>query len=447
LEITLNKKNNTEGLIKIKLSQSDYQPQVEEKLKEYARKANLKGFRQGKVPAGVIKKMFGKSVLADEINHILSHKLTDYIKENKLQVIGEPLPNTAKANTIDWDTQTDFEFEYELGMVEEFSPEVSAKVKVNGYRIAVSDAVVQETLEDLRKRFGKVSYPETSETGDNLFGELLSEDGSFKKESIMLPTDKIIAKEQKKFIGLAKESTVSFIPAKSFEVSHWAEIVNVSTEEAQKHSGNFALKITTISRVEPATVNQELFDRVFGKGSVSDEEGFLKKIKETIESNYQRETEHFLDHHIEDYYIANTRINLPENFLKTWLKATSKGEITDEVLGKEFAAYVRSKKWDLVKGKIADQQKIHVETEEVKSRAKELIISQFGGPAIAEQLQDKLDAIADNYLSHENGQNFMKLYNLLRHERIMKHIREQITIAEKSVTLDEFRKIVKEHTH
>ena len=127
MEIILNKTNNTEGLIKIKLTEGDYQPNVEEKVKDYARKASIKGFRQGKVPTGVIKKMFGKSILVEEINHLLSHKLSDYIKENNLKILGEPIPNQEKALTIDWEAQKNFEFEYQIGMVEDFNYDLSSK--------------------------------------------------------------------------------------------------------------------------------------------------------------------------------------------------------------------------------------------------------------------------------------------------------------------------------
>jgi trigger factor len=194
-------------------------------------------------------------------------------------------------------------------------------------------------------------------------------------------------------------------------------------------------------------MGQELFDRVFGKDTVKNEEEFIQKIKETIQGNYQRETEHFLDHYIEDYFISNTKITLPEDFLKNWLKATSEGQVTDEVIAKEFESYVRSVKWDLIKNKIAEDHNIKVEADDVKAKAREMIIAQFGGPAIARQLQDRLDAITDNYLSHENGQNFMRLYNQLRLEGIMKVIKENITVQEKAVSLDEFKKIVEEHKH
>jgi trigger factor len=454
LEITLNKKTSTEGLIKIKLSEGDYQPKVEEKVKDYARKANIKGFRQGKVPTGVIRKMFGKSILVDEINHLLSHKITDYIKDNNIQILGEPLPNHDKTKDIDWDAQKDFEFEYQIGLVDDFTYDLSKKTKVKGYTIEVDDKIIQETLSDLKKRFGKVTYPEVSEAQDSLFGDLRQTETaaasgeSLKKEHASVPIEKVQENEQHKFIGVKKDDEIEFEPNKVFkDESLITELLGLSTEEAKAADGKFVLKINTISRTEPAELNPELYDRVFGKDAARTEEEFISKIKETISENYKRETDHFLDHHIEDYFLENTAINLPDSFLKTWLKTTSQGQVTDSVLDTEFDHYVRGLKWDLIKNKIADDNQIKVEAEEVRNKAKEMIVAQFGGQAFAEQLQDKLDGIADNYLSNENGQNFMRLYNQLRSEKIMKHVREHITIEEKKVSVDEFKKIVAEHKH
>ncbi len=448
MEITLNKTNNTEGLIKIKLTEGDYQPHVEEKVKDYARKASIKGFRQGKVPTGVIKKMFGKSILVEEINHLLSHKLSDYIKENNLKILGEPLPNQDKAQTIDWETQKTFDFEYQIGMVEEFKYDLSSTVSVKSYAIEVDEKTIKETVSDLKKRFGKVNYPEVSEATDNLYGELRAAEGEFKKENTFIAIEKVEKKEQKNFIGLKKEGEVEFDISKIYEdATQTAELLDQAPEEASKAVGKYVLKVNTISRTEPAELNQELFDRVFGKDTVKNEEEFVAKIKETISENYKRETDHFLEHHIEDHFIANTSINLPDDFLKTWLKMSSKGQVTDSVLEKEFEEYKRGLKWDLVKNRIADDNKIKVEADEVRAKAKDMIISQFGGQAFAAQISDKLDGIADNYLQNDNGQNFMKLYNQLRAEKIMTHIRENITIKEKGVSLDEFKKIVEEHKH
>jgi trigger factor len=454
LEITLDKKTNTEGLIKIKLTERDYQPSVEEKVKDYARKANIKGFRQGKVPTGVIKKMFGKSILVDEINHLLSHKITDYIKDNNIKILGEPLPNHDKSRDIDWDAQKDFEFEYEIGMVEDFNYELSPKTKVKAYQIEVDEKTIQDTISDLKKRFGKVTYPEVSEDQDTLFGELRAADAgaegaeATKKEHASIPIEKVEKSEQKKFTGLKKEDEVTFEIRKIFkDEADISELLGLSAEEAKAATGPYILKVNTISRTEPAELTQELFDRVFGKDAAKTEAEFVQKVKDTISENYKRETDHFLDHHIEDFFLENTKINLPDGFLKTWLKSTSQGQVTDSVLDTEFDHYVRGLKWDLIKNKIADDNQIKVEADEVRNKAKEMIVAQFGGQAFAEQLKDKLDGIADNYLQNENGQNFMRLYNQLRGEKILKHVREKITIEEKKVSVEDFKKIVAEHKH
>ncbi|HRI80533.1 MAG TPA: trigger factor, partial [Cyclobacteriaceae bacterium] len=204
-----------------------------------------------------------------------------------------------------------------------------------------------------------------------------------------------------------------------------------------------------ISHNEPAEINQDLFDKTFGKDVVKSEEEFITKIKETISENYKREADHLLEHEIQHQLVDHTQVNMPDSFLKTWLKASGDGKITDEVIGKEFEDYKTGLKWDLIKNKLSDEYKVAVESGEVKDRAKQLIAQQFGGPAIAEQLGDKFDGIADNYLSGQDGkgENFMRLYNQIRHEKLMKVIKENITITDKNISLDEFKKMVAEHSH
>jgi len=448
MDIILDKQSTTDGLIKITLTESDYQPKVEEKVKEYSRKANIKGFRAGKVPSGVIKKMYGKSILVEEVNHLISHSVSDYIKDNNLRILGDPLPNQEKARTIDWDTQKSFEFEFQVGMVEDFQYELSPKVKLKSHSIEVDEAVIQETLTDMKQRFGNVAYPEVSGENDNLFGDVTGSDGE--KKSSYIPIAKVEKKEQEKFLGRKKEDQVEFeIEKISPEPAVIARILNLPEQDAKDAKGKYTLTISTISHVEPAEVNQALFDKVFGNDVVKSEEEFLNKIKETISENYTRETEHLLNHEIEHFYVDHTTINMPDEFLKSWLKATSDGKVTDDVLEKEFNEYRNSLKWDLIKNKIAEDLKITVESEEVKNKAKLLIAEQFGGPAIADQLGDKLEAIADNYLAGQDGkgQNFMRLYNQLRQEKIMKAILSTATVTEKKVSLDEFKKIAAEHQH
>jgi len=449
LNITLDKQSETDGLIKVQLSATDYQPKVDEKLKEYARKANIKGFRQGKVPTGVIKKMFGKSILVEEVNHLVSHSVSDYIRDQKLRILGDPMPNQEKGMAIDWDSQKEFEFEFQIGLVEDFKVDLSKAVKVNSHKIEVDQKVIDETLEDIKNRFGNASYPEVSDADCNLYGEVSGKDEEEQKGSF-IAIGKVAKKEQKKFIGLKKDDVVEFDIEKLFDdKKNIAQALNISEEEVENAKGNYSFKVTSISKTEPAEINQELFDKVFGKDVVKSEEEFIAKIKSTIAENYDRETDHLLDHEIQHYYVDHTVINMPDNFLKNWLINTSNGSVTEEILDKEFNAYKESLKWDLIKNKIAEEKEIKVEGDEVREKAKQFIMEQFGGPAIAAQLGDKLDDIANNYLSGQDGkgENFMKIYNQLRHERILNVIKDAISVDEKKVSLDEFKKIVAEHQH
>ena len=447
LDITLDKKSTTDGLIKIKLSPGDYQPKVEEKIKAYARKANIKGFRQGKVPHGVIKKMFGKSILVEEVNHLLSHSVTDYIKDNKLRILGEPLPNQDKANHIDWDAQNDFEFEFQIGLVDDFTYELSPNVKLKSYPIEVGKQVIDETIADLKKRFGQVTHPDISEEGDNLHGQLLEEGGQA-PVSAHLELSKLDKKVLKDFVGKKKEDSIKMDIRKVFGTDkEIGDLLGIPAEEAKEKKGMYNFQVTSISRVAPAETNQEFFDKVFGKDAVKTEEEFAGKVKETIKGNYDRETDHLLEHEIQHHFVDNTKVDMPDEFLKLWLKNSGGKQITDEILEKEFGPYRDSLKWDLIKNKIAEDLKIAVEAEEVKEKAKGMIMEQFGGQAFAAQLGDKLDAIADNYLSDQEGKNFMKLYDQLRHEKILQKIKETVTISEKPVSLEEFKKIVEKHGH
>jgi len=448
LNIILDKKSVTDGLIKVSVTESDYLPKVEEKVKDYARKANIKGFRAGKVPSGVIRKMFGKSILVEEVNHLISHSLSDYIRDNKLRVLGEPLPNQEKARLIDWDVQKEFEFEFQIGMVDEFKVELSNKIKVQSHPITVDQQVIDETMEDVRRKFGKVTYPDVSGEEDNLFGEVTTETGE--KRSSYIQIGKLEGAQKKKFIGLKKDDEAEFDVAKlSKDPQVIVRAINVSEEEAGKATGKFTLKVSTISRMEPATLDQELFDKVFGKDVVTSEEQFVGKIRETISENYQRETTHLLDHEIQHYFVDHTSISMPEEFLKSWLKASSEGKVTDEVIDKEFKDYCNSLKWDLVKNRIAEEHKIEVTEEEIKDKAKRVITEQFGGEALIAQLGDKMDSIAMNYLAGQDGkgENYMRIHTQLRTEKIMKVIREHITVAEKPVSLDEFKKLAAAHQH
>jgi len=444
LDITLNKKDNTNASIKIILNEADYQPNVEQKIKEYRKNANIKGFRPGKVPASYIKKLYGKSVLVEEINSLLSKSLTDYIKNNDLKILGEPIPNQEDAAKIDWDNQKDFEFEYTLGLVDEFDIELDDKFKVEKYVIEVTDKVMKETMDNLTKQHGETESVEESKAEDTLEGKLSTADGEV-QEKVILPIEDAEKKEQKQFIGLKKGDEVKFDIAKTFKSAEAkSRLLGQNETDAEAASGEYILTVSDIKRTKPAEINQELFDKVFGKDAVKTREEFDQKVKETIAENYNRETENLLNRDLVDSLVEKTKFELPDEFLKNWLLLSNEGKITQEQIDKEYDLYTKDLRFNLIKNKIAEanQDTIKVEHTDVMDYTKNMIAEQFGAYGMADQLGENMDSFAQNYLQGENGENYRKVYEEMLNKRVLDFIKDKITIKEKKVDLDGFKKAV-----
>jgi trigger factor len=442
LDIILDKKTNTEACIKIKLNEADYQPKVEEKVKEYSKKANIKGFRPGKVPSSLIKKMYGKSILVDEVSQLLSESLQNYIRENKVPVIGEPLPNESQNQKIDWDNQKDFEFVYDIGLVEDFKYDLSKSVKVKAYEIKIDDKVLNETLDRLKQDLGNHSNPEASQKGDSIYGELKEKNGDFATHTL-IPLEKVQEKELSKFVGVKKDDIIVFDIKKAFkDNADIAAITKKEDKEAANIKGEFEFKVENINRIEKAELNQEFFDKVFGKDAVKSEEEFIAKVKETLSENYKRETDFLLDQDIQKKLLETVKFELPDEFLKRWLLISNEGKITEEDIKKEYELYAKDLKWTLIKNKIAEDNDIKAEHEEILNKTKDMIRQQLASSGLAGQMEDSLDMFATNYLQKDKGEQYMKMFNQVRSEKILNLIKEKIDIDNKKVDIEEFKKIV-----
>ncbi|MDH5599589.1 MAG: trigger factor [Cyclobacteriaceae bacterium] len=442
MDISLDKKNSNEALIKVKVNEGDYQSKVEEKIKDYSKKVSLKGFRPGKVPMGMVKKMYGKSIKVEEISHLLSHKLSDFIKENNLKLLGEPLPEKESTQKIDWDNQTEFEFTYQIGIQEEFDLELSKKVKIKQYEIEVDKKTMDKTIDSLKKQFGNQVNVETVAEEDKLIGKLVSEDGAIDLDGVVLEYDDINTKEFKKFKGAKVGDSITFPINKTVKDHHVVEkITEQSHDDAVKDSRNYTLTINEIIRIEPSEINQEFFDKVLGKDNVKSEEEFKEKVKEVISGNYKRETEYLLRKHIREHFLDNTKINLPDNFLKLWLHETNEG-ITMEDIEKEYDEYTTALKWDMIQARIAEMKEIKVENSEIRQKAGDMIVNQLGGPSILQMLGDKIDQFIDNYLQAEEGKNYRNVHKEVTYDKIFESVKNEITLTEKKVSFEEFEKIV-----
>lgn len=440
MEITLEKKDSTNATIKVNLTASDYQPKVVEKVKEYSKKAQLKGFRPGKVPTALIEKMYGKSILVDEINHLLTNSLNSYIKENNLPIIGDPLPDTQKTDGIEWENQKDFVFNYNIGLVPDFQYELSDKLNVTEYEIEVSEGVVNETLINLQKQFGKITNPETSAEGDTIYGELQEADGTVK--TVSLDLSKANKNQTAGFIGKSKGDTITFNIGNIFEdKAVLAHAMGISMEEARKKEGEATIVLINVNRSENAEVNQEFFDKIFGKDVVTTEADFFAKLKETIKENYVRESEYLLKRDIQEALVNTTSMELPNEFLKRWLLVSNQGKITQQQIDNEYEYYLKELKWTLIKNRLAKDNDIKIENEAILEKAKGLIRQQFGGMDFGPEMEETFNNIADNYLKQEKGKNYLKLYDEVLLEKILALVKDKVNIAKKKISVEEFKNL------
>jgi trigger factor len=439
LDTTVDKRNNSEALIKITLKEDDYQPRVNQKIKDFSKKANLKGFRPGKVPQGLIKKMYGNGILLEEVNQLVSEELNNLLRSDETQFLGEPMPSDEQT-TIDWENQKEFEFLFDIGYAEDFEVKIDKKTKVELHNIKIDKKVIDETIDNLKERFGEVQNPETVSENDTVYGPVKSKDESINQE-VSLELKEMKPAVAKKFIGLKVDESLELDLKKSFnDAEYFGRISRINEDELKpvKHKLTFTIK--GINHVIPAEVNQDLFDKTFGKDTVKSEEEFRDKVKETVENNYRNETEQLFNFHARQALLDKVKIDLPDTFLKKWLQK-SNDSVSDEVLDTEYENYAKELRWSLVRSKVVKDHELKIEHQDVKEEAKKVIIQQFGGPGIAEQLGDQLDQFADNYLQAENGDNYMKVYNQVQNQRVFELIRKEVSLKEKEVTLDEFRKI------
>lgn len=441
MDITLDKKDSNLASIKVKLNEADYQSKVNEKIKDYSKKAQIKGFRPGKVPQGVIQKMYGKSILVEEINHMVGHAIQDYIKDNEIKILGEPIPNKQQIEAVDWDNQTDFEFEYNIGLVDDFTIELSKKTKVTSYEINVDDKVIDETLTNVRTQFGKMTNPEVSEEGDVLFGTFKQSEAEFAHDTT-IELNELNKTNAKKFINKKKGDEIKVDLAKLHkEASKQAAQIGKTADELNSMDMNFIFEVKNVNRKELADVDQELFDKTFGPDTVKTEEEFKEKIVETISQNYSRETDAWLNKTIQDTLIANTSISLPDTFLKDWLKLSGDGKVTDADIEKEYDIYADQLRWNLISGQVAQDNEVKPEHDDIKEATRKMIEAQFMGSGLG-QLGDQMDSFVENYLQGENGQNYMKMAEQVQQEKVLDFVKNSIEIKSKKVNLDKFKEIV-----
>jgi trigger factor len=439
LEISLDKHAANQASVKIKLNEADYQPKVDAKIKDYAKKATMKGFRPGKAPITMVKKMYGTSVLVDEINSILTSSLNEYLKAQTFKILGDPLPVIEEAANIDWDSQKEFEFKYRIGFVEDIAVDIEG-VDAVSYKMDMDNKEVEDAIQNLRSQYGKMTNPEVSQENDFLYGDLKSEDGSFEK-TFSMPLSAVDAGSLKQFVGLKKGDLVTFDLAKTIK-ENLAATIGITEEEAADLKRNFSFTVQNINRTEPADLNQEFFDKLFGEGQVDSEEAMRNKVKEILSENYNKELRVFGEEKIKDKLVAKANIDLPEDFLKEWLFRANEGKVTTEQVEKEYPIYAKQLTWTLISNKIAKDNGIQAEHADVIEKTKEMIREQFASSGLGSQMEASMDMFVDNYLKGNEGQNYMQMLTSVQNEKVLDFVREKGNLKEETIKIDKFKELL-----
>ncbi|WP_379090379.1 trigger factor [Pedobacter sp. UC225_65] len=444
MNITQEKIDDLNAVVKVTIAPEDYTPRVDKALKEQAKKANLPGFRKGMVPVAHMKRMYGKSILVEEINNMLSEALSKHLADNKVEVLGQPLPVMDDTKEFKWDNTDEFEFKYELGLAPKVDIEVTSKDKFVQYSVKADEETLAARIKNIRKSYGKMTNPEVSAEGDVLYAELaqLSPDGSVFEGGINstgsirldLVTDKKILKS---LVGLKKDAVLELDIQKAFDNNEAviAKLLNIGEEDAKELKSKFQVTVKNVNRLEESDLNQEFFDKIFGADVVSDEAGFRAKITEEVESMFKQDADRKLQNDIYTKLTEQTKMQLPDEFLRKWLKATNE-KLTDEELEQGYADFAKNLKWTLIENKIITDNDIKIDYKDVFETAKQRLDAQFRMYSPQPMPEDQLAQYTANFLQEKENAN--RIFDEVKALKVFEHIQSVATLDQKDIDYNKF---------
>ncbi|HAQ19248.1 MAG TPA: trigger factor [Prolixibacteraceae bacterium] len=449
MNITRQNIDELNAILTVSVDKNDYEATVNDVLKNHRKKANMPGFRPGMVPAGLIKKMYGKAILAEEVNKILSKSLTDYIHTENLNILGEPLPNEEKQPSIDWENQSEYSFVFDVAMAPAFDVNLDPETTLPYYSIAASEDMISKQSDAYAGRLGENMVVETVEEKDTVRGNFVQlndegnepEDG-IKAEQVVIAIDLMKDEETKtSFIGKKAGDVLVFDPIKAYENKHEvSHMLNISHEEADNLSGNFSFTILEVLRFEKAMLNQELFDKIYGEDSgITTEEEFKAKVKTELEENFIYSSNYKFALDSREHLLKSIQFDLPEAFLKRWILATNE-KMTVEQLETDFDNFMVDLKWQLIKDKIVKDNDLKITEEDVRSMAKEMALAQFRQYGLNNVSDEHLENYANHMLKNEEERR--KLVSRKQEDLIIATIKNKVTLDMKEISFDEFNKML-----
>lgn len=449
MNVSLKNIDTVNGIINIEIAKADYQPKVDEALKTFRKKANVPGFRKGMAPMGMLKKMYGKSIKIDEINKLVGEKLYGYIRENKINILGEPLPSEQQAD-FDFDTQEDYDFAFDIALAPEIKINLSKDDKIVYYNVAVDDEMVNNQIDAYKSNFGTyVQVDAATEEKDLVKGTVVELDennepkeGGIRIEGAVLMSSYMKNEEEKaKFANAAKNSVIVFNPAKAYDNAdaEIASFLRVSKEEAADITSNFSFEIEEITRYQEAQLNQELFDRVFGKDTVTTEEEFVAKVREALQEQMAPESDfRFLVDAKEVLMAKVGDLQFPDAFLKRWLLASGEDK-TPEAIEEEYPAMINDLKFHLIKEQIIKDNSLKVEEADFLALGKKVAKAQFAQYGMISIPEDVLENYAKDMMKDKNTAR--NIVDRAIEEKIVASIKEKVSLDEKTITIEEFKNL------
>jgi trigger factor len=447
MNITRENIDDLNAVLKVKIEKADYEDKVETVLKDYRKKATIKGFRPGMVPIGLVKKMYGRAVQIEEINKAVTENIQKYITDEKLEILGDPLPISDEQDKIDFETQEEFTFTFELGLSPVVELKLSKKNKVSQYEIIIDEKMKNDSLENYTRRYGELRKAEITEEKDVVKGKIeaiddagniLTDGPSFEETSLGIDIIKD-KKIKKQFIGKSLHDTIDFDLKLAFpNDTEIAGILQMKKEEVAEINGNFRFTINEISRFFPAEPGKELFDKIYGEGVVSSEEEFMKKIEEEIAINLKRESDFKLMMDIKALALEKTVFELPEEFLKRWLIRVNEKTTPDQI-EKEFDSFRKDLKWQLIRNKVAHENEIRISEEELLKEAANITRYQFQQYGLFYATEDQINNYAKETLTRE--EDAKRIAEKILEEKVLSIIKEMVQLTNKSVTVVEFNKL------
>ena len=438
MEITKKDIDSLNAVLTVAVKEEDYSGKVQKILTDYRKTANIPGFRKGHVPMGMVKKQYGKSVLVEEVNKILQEALHNYLTEEKLDVLGNPLPKND--TQIDWDTP-DFSFDFELGLSPQFEVDVVGKKAINHYNIVADDKMINDQVTSIRKQYGKLIAKNEVEKNDEITGVFTSEEKGIDKNT-SFPLEIIKGKTQvKKFIG-AKVGDVLVLKTKGlFADDHQNQTyLDVSNDEAQGLDIEVNFEIKEVNQREMAELNQDFFDKIFGKDLVKTEKELKAKIKEDAERQFVQQSDQKLMDEVVESLISNTKFDLPGEFLTRWIQSSGEKPMTEEEAKVEYEKSEKGLRFQLIEGKIRKDNNIQVSFDELKDHSKNLIKGQMAQYGQANPSEEELDSIAARIMS--NQEEVKRLSEQLNSQKLLNFFKETTKLKTKEIAYDKFIKEV-----